>query len=140
MLRLLNSVELQAISTGRQLIDFNRDAIPEDGKLNLSFTLEVAVNDDAENNQCLLILGCKSYVNDIPDGEPNPLNVEITISYKFNVLEHEVFFTTEDEIRAKLLSSMVYLDFRTKLTAAFSSVGLNKLRFPLSLEKLKSMS
>ncbi len=139
MLNLLNSVELQSISTGRQLIDFTRDAIPANEKINLSFTIELALNDDVENSKCLLKLGCKSQVDEIPEGELSPLNLEIVLNYKFNVLEPEIFFQSNDEIRAQLLSSIVYLDFRTKLTSAFTSVGLSKLRFPLSLEKLKSM-
>ena len=139
MLKLLDSVELQSISIGKQFIDFTRDAIPKEEEINLTFTMELGVNDDEENNVCYLILGCKSQVNDIPEGAVNPLNLEITIVYKFKILEAKTFYHESDEVRAKLLSSLVYLDFRGKLTAAFTSVGLSKLRFPLSIEKLKSM-
>ncbi|MDA8500766.1 MULTISPECIES: hypothetical protein [unclassified Citrobacter] len=140
MLRLLSSVELQAISTRKQFIDFTRDAIPKDDGINLSFIIELGLNDNEEDKCCYLILGCKSQVNDIPEGEVNPLKVEITIAYKFNVLEPDVFHQADDELKATLLSNLVYLDFRSKLTAAFSSVGLSKIRFPLTFEKIKSMS
>lgn len=140
MLRLLNSVELQAISTRKQFIDFTRDAIPKDDGINLSFIIELGVNDNEEDKLCYLILGCKSQVNDVPEGEVNPLKVEITIAYKFNVLDPDVFHQADDELKATLLSNLVYLDFRSKLTATFSSVGLSKIRFPLTFEKIKAMS
>lgn len=140
MLNFINSFELQTISTSKQYIDFIRDAIPHEDSMNLGFSLEMAMNDDKDDNKCLLILGCKSQINDIPEGKQNPLCLEIIITYRFNVTEPTTFFEQSEEARAKLLSNTVYLDFRRKLALAFASVGLGGIKFPLTIEKLKSMS
>ena len=140
MLNFMNSFELQAISTNKQFIDFSRDAIPKEESINLSFSLDMGMNDDKEKNECCLILACKSQVNDIPEEKTNPLTLEIAITYRFNIIEQDVFFGQNEESRAKILSNLVYLDFRRKLSLAFASVGLGSLKFPLDIEKLKTMS
>jgi len=140
MLNFMNSFELQAISTNKQFIDFSHDAIPEEESINLGFSLDMGMNDDKESNECYLLLGCKSQVNDIPEEKQNPLSLEIVIAYRFNIIEPDIFFAENEESRAKMLSNLVYLDFRRKLSLAFASVGLGNLKFPLNIEKLKTMS
>ncbi|MFX4313130.1 hypothetical protein F8O53_14515 [Enterobacter sp. 63] len=140
MLNLMDSFELQAISTIKQFVDFTHDAIPDKESINLGFGLEIGMNDAKDSNECILILGCKSQVNDIPEEKQNPLRLEIIITYSFLVTDPAAFFEESEELRAKILSNFVYLDFRRKLALAFSSVGLGSIKFPLNLEKLKSMS
>jgi len=140
MLNFVNSFELQAISTNKQFIDFIHDAIPQEESINLGFSLEIGMNDDKENNDCFLLIGCKSQVNDIPEEKKNPLCLEIVITYRFKVKEPDYFFGESEEARAKFLSNVVYLDFRRKIALAFASVGLSGIKFPLNIEKLKSMS
>lgn len=140
MLNFINSFELQAVSIKKQFIDFNHDAIPKGESINLGFSLDMGLNDDKENNKCYLVLGCRSQVNDIPEEQPNPLTLEIVIAYRFDVLDSALFYSEDDESRANLLSRLVYLDFRRKLAMAFASIGLSNIKFPLSIEKLKSMS
>ena len=140
MLKFMNSFELQAISTNKQFIDFTQAAIPKDENLNLGFSLQMGMDDNQDDNKCSLILGCQSQVNDIPEGNDNPLNLEIAITYHFAVTDPGAFFEVNSETRADILSNLVYLDFRRKLSLAFASVGLASIRFPLSISKLKAMS
>lgn len=140
MLKLMNSFELQSVNSDKQFIDFARDAIPQGESINLGFNLQMGINDDKENNHCYLTIGCISQVNDIPEENKNPLRIEVVITYHFNILEPGVFFAADDETRAELLSNLVYLDFRRKLSLTFSSVGLGAIKFPLNIAKLKSMS
>ena len=140
MLNFVNSFELQAINTDKQFIDFIHDAIPQEESINLGFSLEIGMNDDKENNECFLMIGCKSQVNDIPEENKNPLCLEIVITYRFKIKEPDYFFGESEEARAKFLANVVYLDFRRKLALAFASVGLSGIKFPLNIEKLKSMS
>ena len=140
MLKFMNSLELQEISTNKQFIDFTQAAIPKDENLNLGFSLQMGMNDDHDKNKCSLILGCQSQVNDIPEEKDNPLNLEIVITYRFTITDPDEFFEVNSETRADILSNLVYLDFRRKLSLAFASVGLGSIQFPLSITKLKAMS
>ena len=140
MLNLMNSFELQAINTTKQFIDFTHDAIPKEESFNLGFSLQMGMNDVKEENECYLILGCTSQVNGIPEEKTNPLNLEIVITYRFKVTEPIVFFEESGDVRAEILSNLVYLDFRRKLALAFASVGLGSIKFPLNLNKLKDMA
>lgn len=139
MLSKLQSIELQRIESVKHILIFNREAIPDSEEISLSFAFQLSLNEDNKENRCCLSMSCISFVKNTPEGEDGPFSLDLQLDYKFKILEPAIFSSMTEEERASLLSNIVYLHFRRKLVACFADAGLNNVKFPLSIDKLKSL-
>lgn len=138
MINLLSCVQLKKIYPNRHQINFILEDL-EPGKGDVHLGIQTTLSDKTTSTtieSCKLTFIAKIEIKN-EDNNSTLLDLVFGADYIFDVVNSDLYESLSEDHQTALCSNLVYLDFRRRMLAALSCVGIVSLKLPLSLHELE---
>lgn len=135
MLEFLNCVSLYSAIPKIQKVNFDRELIAEnEAEINMAIRTDIAENtEDSSPTKVKFTFAVKAEAS----AEDDTLIFEaiLEVEYFFRIVDLDAYNALTDKDQLNLCGNLTYLDFRRRLAAILSSVGMSGFKIPMSLMK-----
>ncbi|SFK32609.1 hypothetical protein SAMN05518863_106126 [Candidatus Pantoea symbiotica] len=127
----IESVSLKSIRPEKLISNYDRSTVCP-GEKEIKLTLQSSYGQDKSelNKYVLKFSACTEVFED--KSQKELVSVTFETHYLFDIINADRIKNISDEDRTAISSSMVFLDFRTRLIRILADVGLNSVKVPLS--------
>ena len=133
-------VSLKSFKANQLISNFDKDNISNvkvDVSLSLNADLSSTYKNDDDIDTVKLVFGAIITGNSRDEDNKELLSITYSIEYEFKVIHLDDFVALGNESMAKICSSIIYMDFRSKLSQALMAVGMSNMKLPLSISELQ---